>query len=117
MANSPDPEIRRLLGVEGDLGRRLGLDPDWAARAIAQVGNYGEIFERNLGTDTPLGMERGLNDLWTEGGLMSAPPFRLNEESPRLEAVFIPVLFSGARSSEGEPPAAVAGGIGKTGTG
>src|SRR3546814_8748751 len=51
MANSPDPEIRRLLGVEGDLGRRLGLDPVWAARAIAQVGNYGEIFERNLGTD------------------------------------------------------------------
>src|SRR3546814_18931418 len=76
MANSPDPEIRRRLGVEGDLGRRLGLDPVWAARAIAQVGNYGEIFERNLGTDTPLGMERGLNDLWTEGGLMYAPPFR-----------------------------------------
>lgn len=76
MKSSENPEIRRLLGLEGDLGVKLGLDNDWAVRIISQVGNYGESFERNVGTNTPLGLERGLNAQWTEGGLMYAPPFR-----------------------------------------
>ncbi len=76
MRGSEDPEVRRLLGVDPGLGESLGLDEAWAARVIEQVGNYGEIFERNLGKNTPLGLERGLNALWTEGGLMYAPPLR-----------------------------------------
>jgi general L-amino acid transport system substrate-binding protein len=76
MRGSDDPEVRRLLGVDPGLGESLGLDEAWAARVIEQVGNYGEIFERNLGKDTALGLERGLNALWTEGGLMYAPPLR-----------------------------------------
>jgi len=76
MRGSEDPEVRRLLGVDPGLGEILGLDDAWAARVIEQVGNYGEIFERNLGQETPLGLERGLNALWTEGGLMYAPPLR-----------------------------------------
>ena len=76
MRGSEDPEVRRLLGVDPGLGESLGLDEAWAARVIEQVGNYGEIFERNLGKNTPLGLERGLNALWTEGGLMYAPPMR-----------------------------------------
>jgi len=76
MRGSEDPEVRRLLGVDPGLGEILGLDEAWAARVIEQVGNYGEIFERNLGKNTPLGLERGLNALWTEGGLMYAPPLR-----------------------------------------
>ncbi len=76
MRGSEDPEVRRLLGVDPGLGETLGLDETWAARVIEQVGNYGEIFERNLGKNTPLGLERGLNALWTEGGLMYAPPLR-----------------------------------------
>ena len=76
MRGSEDPEVRRLLGVDPGLGKSLGLDEAWAARIIEQVGNYGEIFERNLGKNTPLGLERGLNALWTEGGLMYAPPLR-----------------------------------------
>lgn len=75
-ANSTDPEIRRLLGVDGGLGAALGLDKEWAKRIIRAVGNYGEVFERNLGPNTPMGMERGLNALWTKGGLMYAPPMR-----------------------------------------
>ncbi len=71
-----NPEINRLLGTEGDLGGMLGLDKKWAARAIKAVGNYGEIFERNIGTKTPVGLERGLNALWTDGGLQYTPPFR-----------------------------------------
>lgn len=67
---SENPGIQRLLGVSGDMGEKLGLDDDWARRAIKQVGNYGEIFERNVGVDTPLGLERGVNALWTDGGLM-----------------------------------------------
>lgn len=73
---SPDPGVQRLLGTQGDLGKLLGLDPQWAQRAIRQVGNYGEIFERNLGKSTPLKLERGLNALWLNGGLMYAPPVR-----------------------------------------
>ena len=75
-ASSTDPEVRRMLGLEGDLGEMMGLDADWARRAIAAVGNYGEIFETNLGATTTIGLERGLNALWTNGGLQYAPPFR-----------------------------------------
>ena len=71
-----NPEINRLLGSEGDLGAMLGLDADWAVRAIAAVGNYGEVFERNIGESTPIGLARGLNALWTNGGLQYSPPFR-----------------------------------------
>jgi general L-amino acid transport system substrate-binding protein len=70
---SEDPVIRRLLGVEGELGSKLGLSNDFIYRAIKLVGNYGEVFERNL---SPFGLTRGQNDLWTNGGLMYAPPFR-----------------------------------------
>lgn len=71
------PEVRRLLGSDELQGRAaLGLAPDWAVSVIAQVGNFGEIFERNLGKDTPLGLARGLNAQWKDGGLLYAPPFR-----------------------------------------
>ncbi|MBJ7417257.1 MAG: amino acid ABC transporter substrate-binding protein [Niveispirillum sp.] len=72
----PDPSVQRLLGVQGDLGTGLGVDKAWAYRAIKAVGNYGEIFERNIGKKTPLKLDRGLNALWTNGGLMYAPPIR-----------------------------------------
>jgi len=71
-----DPEVRRMLGLQGDMGLMLGLDPDWAKRAIAASGNYAEIFESNIGITTPLKLARGLNALWTQGGLQYAPPFR-----------------------------------------
>ena len=70
---SEDPVVRRLLGVEGELGSKIGLSNDFIYRAIKLVGNYGEVFERNL---APYGLARGQNDLWTNGGLMYAPPFR-----------------------------------------
>ncbi|QEL27371.1 amino acid ABC transporter substrate-binding protein (plasmid) [Bosea sp. F3-2] len=73
---SKDPEIQRLLGVSGDLGKMLNLDNKWAYNAIKQLGNYGEIFERNLGEKTPLGLSRGPNQLWNKGGLLYSPPFR-----------------------------------------
>ncbi len=76
MKNSKDPEILRLLGVEGSQGKELGLSTDWAYNIIKSVGNYGEIFERNIGVNTPIGLERGLNALWTNGGLQYTPPFR-----------------------------------------
>jgi general L-amino acid transport system substrate-binding protein len=76
MMNSTNPEIRRLLGVEGKFGEALGLTSDWAARIIRAVGNYGESFERNLGSQSPMNMPRGLNQLWTKGGLQYAPPVR-----------------------------------------
>ena len=76
MKNSKDPEILRLLGVEGSQGEELGLSKDWAYNIIKFVGNYGEIFERNVGVNTPIGLERGLNALWTNGGLQYSPPFR-----------------------------------------
>ncbi len=76
MKSSKDPEILRLLGVEGSQGEELGLSKDWAYQIIKQVGNYGEIFERNIGVNTPIGLERGLNALWTNGGLQYSPPFR-----------------------------------------
>jgi general L-amino acid transport system substrate-binding protein len=76
MLNSKDPKIKRFLGVTPGNGKALGLDEKWAYSIIKQVGNYGEIFERNIGVNTPLKLERGLNALWTEGGLMYAPPFK-----------------------------------------
>ena len=74
--NSEDPEIRRFLGLEGDLGSKLGLSNDFAAMVVKEVGNYGEIFDRYLGPDTVFGLNRDMNDLWTDGGLMYSPPFR-----------------------------------------
>ena len=74
--NSSNPGIKRFLGTTPGMGKALGLDESWVYNVIKQVGNYGEIFERNVGPDTPLGLERGLNALWTEGGLMYAAPFR-----------------------------------------
>ena len=71
-----DPGLRRLTGAEGGYGKALGVRDDWAVRAIAAVGNYGEMFERNLGRESALKIERGANRLWTEGGLMYAPPLR-----------------------------------------
>jgi len=73
---STNPNIRRLLGAEGDLGSQLGLAADWAAQIIGHVGNYSETFERNIGVDSPLGLERGLNALWIDGGILYAPPLR-----------------------------------------
>jgi general L-amino acid transport system substrate-binding protein len=75
-ANSKKPAVRRLLGAEGTLGADLGLDKDWAARAIKAVGNYGEIFERNLGETSALKIQRGLNATWDKGGVLYAPPVR-----------------------------------------
>ncbi|MEM0906916.1 MAG: amino acid ABC transporter substrate-binding protein [Pseudomonadota bacterium] len=71
-----DPEVARLLGSEGEYGSMLGLDSDWAVKAIAAKGNYGEIFAEYLGTETPVGLARGLNALYTDGGILYAPPFR-----------------------------------------
>lgn len=76
MLRSERPEVRRLLGVSGDHGPFMGLDRRWAYNAIKAVGNYGEIFERHLGRGSPIGLQRGLNDLWTRGGLMYAMPVR-----------------------------------------
>ena len=70
------PEINRMLGSEGSLGEMLGLDADWAARAIAAEGNYAEIFDRYIGKDSPLALGRGLNALYTDGGILYSPPFR-----------------------------------------
>jgi len=77
-ADSKNPEVRRLLGVEGNLNTGLGLEPDWAYNIIKTVGNYGQVYEANLGVNTPVNIPRegSLNDLWTKGGLIYAPPFR-----------------------------------------
>jgi general L-amino acid transport system substrate-binding protein len=75
--SSPDPEIRRLLGLDETEGTKAaGLDPNWARHVIAGAGNYGEIFDRYLGTNSNVGLDRGLNRLWKHGGLMYSPPFR-----------------------------------------
>lgn len=76
MKGSEDPEVRRLLGVVDTFGPDTGLPQDWAVRAIKASGNYGEIFERHLGVKTPLGLERGINQLWTKGGILYVPPVR-----------------------------------------
>ncbi|HEY3848242.1 MAG TPA: amino acid ABC transporter substrate-binding protein [Acetobacteraceae bacterium] len=71
--DSKDPDIRRLLGVEGDMGKALGLDNKWAYKVIKQVGNFGEVWDRNI---TPMGVPRGINNIWTKGGLQYPPPIR-----------------------------------------
>jgi general L-amino acid transport system substrate-binding protein len=76
MMSSPNPAIRRLLGLEGGFGEGIGLDNDWAVAIIKSVGNYGESFERNLGTGSPLKIPRGLNALWRDGGLQYPLPIR-----------------------------------------
>jgi general L-amino acid transport system substrate-binding protein len=73
---SPLPEIRRLVGTEGAYGEQLGLTKDWVVRIVKHVGNYGESFERNLGSGSKLGISRGINRLWTKGGIQYAPPVR-----------------------------------------
>ncbi len=73
---STDPQVQRFLGVSPGNGKALGLDEKWAYNIVKQVGNYAEVFERNVGVHTPLGLMRGLNALWTEGGLMYTPPFK-----------------------------------------
>jgi general L-amino acid transport system substrate-binding protein len=76
MLNSTNPDVRRLLGNVGDFGPSMALDRRWAYNAVRAVGNYGEIFERHLGRNTQIGLERGLNNLWNRGGLIYAPPIR-----------------------------------------
>ena len=75
-ATSKDPVVQRILGTTEDTGKLLGLDKDWAYNAIKSVGNYGEIFERNVGPKSVLGLPRGANNLWSKGGLIYAPPVR-----------------------------------------
>lgn len=75
-ATSKTPAVQRLLGVTGDYGQKLGIPNSWAYNAIKAVGNYGEIWDRNLGPNTPIGLDRGLNNLWTKGGLMMSMPIR-----------------------------------------
>ncbi|MDH3232825.1 MAG: amino acid ABC transporter substrate-binding protein [Alphaproteobacteria bacterium] len=76
MKSSKNPEIRRLLGVEGDTGKSLGLGKTWAYNIVKQVGNYAQIYDANVGPKTPLGLARGLNKLWNKGGILYAPPMR-----------------------------------------
>jgi len=76
MLKNENPDIRRLLGVEGDFGKQLGLENDWALKIIKAVGNYGESFDKNVGAGSPLKIERGLNALWSKKGLQYAPPIR-----------------------------------------
>ncbi|MBV9751961.1 MAG: amino acid ABC transporter substrate-binding protein [Hyphomicrobiales bacterium] len=76
MMKSPNPEVKRMLGVEGKFGEGLGIPNDWVVNIVRQVGNYGEVFDRNVGAGSPLKLPRGLNNLWTKGGLQYAPPIR-----------------------------------------
>lgn len=76
MKTSTNPEIQRLLGTTGDMGEKLGVPADFGFRIVQTVGNYGEMYDRNVGPDTPLGLDRGLNALWSNGGIMYAPPVR-----------------------------------------
>jgi general L-amino acid transport system substrate-binding protein len=76
MKSSTDPVVGRILGTTEDTGKLLGIEKDWAAKAIKAVGNYGEIFERNVGPKSALALPRGLNNLWSKGGIMYAPPVR-----------------------------------------
>jgi general L-amino acid transport system substrate-binding protein len=73
---STQPEMKRLMGTEGTYGEQLGLTKDWVVRIVKHVGNYGEVFDRNIGTGSKLGISRGLNRLWTKGGIQYAPPIR-----------------------------------------
>jgi general L-amino acid transport system substrate-binding protein len=76
MKSSENPDIKRLLGVDGTFGEGIGLSNDWVVNIIKGVGTYGEIFDRNVGPNTPLKIERGLNALWKDGGIQYAPPIR-----------------------------------------
>ena len=71
-----DPALQQQLDLNGAVGKALGVNADWVARIVSSVGNYGEMFERNLGNQSALRLERGLNRLWTQGGLLYAPPFQ-----------------------------------------
>ncbi|HFC04360.1 MAG TPA: amino acid ABC transporter substrate-binding protein, partial [Rhizobiales bacterium] len=74
--SSGNPAVKRLLGVEGNYGQNLGVSNDWAYNIVKLVGNYGESFDKNVGPDTPLGIARGINALWSKGGIQYAPPIR-----------------------------------------
>ena len=76
MKSSDNPNIKRLLGTEGDMGKNLGIGDDWAYNIVKQVGNYGESYDRFVGPKTALGLERGQNALWKDGGLQYAMPIR-----------------------------------------
>jgi general L-amino acid transport system substrate-binding protein len=76
MLKSDNPSIKRILGVTPGMGKALGVDEKWVYTIVKQVGNYGESFDRNLGPESPLKIDRGLNKLWTQGGLQYAPPIR-----------------------------------------
>ena len=76
MLKSDNPNVQRLLGTDGDMGAKLGLPDDFGQAIVKQVGNYGEMYDRNVGPDTALGLERGINALWTNGGILYAPPVR-----------------------------------------
>jgi len=76
MTKSTNPEVKRFVGTDGSYGEQLGLTKDWAVRIIKLVGNYGEVFDRNVGAGSPLKIDRGLNKLWSKGGLQYAPPIR-----------------------------------------
>jgi general L-amino acid transport system substrate-binding protein len=75
-AKLENPELKRVLGTDGNFGEQLGLTKDWVVRIVKAVGNYGEVFDRNVGAGSPLGINRGLNNLWNKGGLQYAPPIR-----------------------------------------
>ncbi|MBQ0784025.1 MAG: amino acid ABC transporter substrate-binding protein, partial [Amphritea sp.] len=75
-AESTNPNVKRLVGLDGPKGKGMDLPDDWAYQIVKQVGNYGEAYERNVGKGSPLGLERGLNALWNQGGLQYAPPMR-----------------------------------------
>jgi general L-amino acid transport system substrate-binding protein len=76
MLNSPNPDIRRLLGKDGELGKGIGVSNDFVVNIVKAVGNYGEVFERNVGSGSRLKIDRGLNKLWNKGGIQYAPPLR-----------------------------------------
>ena len=75
-AKSEKPDVKRFVGSDGAYGEKLGLTKDWAMRIVKSVGNYGEVFERNVGAQSPLGIPRGINQLWSTGGIQYAPPIR-----------------------------------------
>jgi general L-amino acid transport system substrate-binding protein len=76
MLNSTNPDIKRLLGKDGELGKGIGVSNDFVANIVKAVGNYGEVFERNVGSGSRLKIDRGLNKLWNKGGIQYAPPLR-----------------------------------------
>ena len=73
---STQPDLKRLLGSEGNFGERMGLTKDWVVRIVRRVGNYAEVYDRNVGVGSKLGIPRGINQLWTNGGILYAPPIR-----------------------------------------